>query len=232
MPRKIKNKSAKPVVSEVKENPTSWTGLFKNYPRIIGMFILLLFVPPIGWIFTYKYSPYDKKTSLAIATVCTAFFVYAVFISPEHVWFDNTKLTRTDFCARYSENSEKLSPRLGLAIDEDKLSVDGENFTYKFNDSLELAGMTENNFVKQITITTSPENNDDSFITINAFGLVVATLNPELNQDKRGEVFRDLGMLSPNIDDFDVSTVRGRITYNMKRISGQLFFTAQINGDS
>lgn len=232
MPRKIKKKSFKPEPPVVKENPTSWTAMFKHYPRIIGMFILLLFLPPIGWIFTYKYSPYDKKTSLAIATVCTLFFVYAVFISPEHSWIDNAKLSRADFCTRYTEQATKLAPRLGLAIDEEKIIVDGENFSYKFNDTLELVATTENNFVRKVQITATPKTTDESFQALNSFALVAATLNPELNQDKRGEIFRELQMLEKAVsDDLDTSTVRGRVTYSMKSNSGKLIFTAQIKDD-
>ena len=230
--RKIKNKSVKPEPPAVKENPTSWTGFFKNYPRIIGMFVLLLFLPPIGWLFTYKYSPYDKKTSLAIATACTMFFIYAVFISPQHSWIDTAKLSRADFCTRYSEQAKKLAPRLGLNIDEENLIVEGENFTYNFNDKLKLVATTENNFVKEIEITAAPQNTDDSFRALNSFGLVIATLNPELDQDKRGGILRELQMLDKTVsDDLNASTESGRISYSVKSSAEKLIFTARINGD-
>ena len=229
MARKIKRKLIKPAVEEVKENPTSWTGFFKNYPRIVGMFILLLFLPPIGWFFAYKFSPYDKKTTLGISVACTAFFIYAVIISPQHEWVDVSKFTRADFCTRYSERATKLVPKLGLTIDEDKISVDGENFSYKFNETLELTAQIENNFVKEVTVTSAPKTNDDSFKTLNSFGLVIATLNPELDQDKRGEILRELQMLDKTVDDtFNSTTESGRITYNFKSSAGKLIFTAQI----
>ena len=232
--RKIKHKSTKPieVTPAVKENPTSWTGFFKNYPRIIGMFILLLFIPPIGWIFAYKFSPYDKKTTLAISTVCTLFFVYAVFISPEHDWINTAKLSREDFCTRYNEQATKLAPRLGITLDEEKLSVDGENFSYKITDVLNFDAQIKNNFVKEVTVTSEPKNTDDSFQAINTFGLVIATLSPELNQEKRGEILRELKMLEPNAnDDLTASTISGRITYGVKSSAGKIIFTALINDD-
>lgn len=230
MRKKTKRKSTKPV--EVKENPTSWNGFFKNYPRIIGMFILLLFMPPIGWFFAYKFSPYDRKTTLGISVFCTAFFVYAVFISPEHSWIDTAKLNRADFCTRYSEQAKKLAPRLGLTIDEEKISVDGENFSYKFTDNLELAAQVQNNFVKEVTIISEPKTTDDSFQALNSFGLVIATLSPELNQDKRGEILRELHMLDKSIsDDLNESTESGRITYGVKSSAEKIIFTARINDD-
>ena len=232
MARKIKRKAIKPAVEEVKENPTSWTAFFKNYPRIIGMFILLLFLPPIGWFFAYKFSPYDKKTTIGISVACTAFFVYAVIISPQHEWVDVSKFTRADFCTKYSEQATKLAPRLGLTIDEDKISVDGENFIYKFNDTLELAAQIENNFVKEVTLTAAPKTTDDSFQALNSFGLVIATLNPELDQDKRGEILRELKMLDKTLsDDLNASTESGRIIYNVKSLAGKIIFTARINDD-
>ena len=230
MPRKIKRKHEKISPEVVKENPTSLTALFKNYPRIIGMFVLLLFIPPLGWLFTYKYSPYDKKTSAAIAIVCTFFFVYAVFISPERDWVDVTKLTPTEFCSRYNQQAKKLAPRLGLNIDEEKIS-DEKIFLYKFTDNLEIsAQMNENNFVDEVKITATPQNTDDSFQTINCFGLVVATLNPELNQEDRGEILRELKMLEGKIsDDSTSSTTKGAISYDVNSTSGKIIFTARVD---
>lgn len=234
--RKIKRKSVKPVeiVQEksAESSITSLKGLFKNYPRIIGMFILLLFMPPIGWLFAYKFSPYDKKTTLGISAVCTAFFVYAVFISPEHEFVDVSKFTHTEFCTRYNEQAKKLAPRLGLTIDEEKLTFDGENFKYEITNVLELSAQIKNNFVKEVEITAAPKNTDDSFQAINCFGLVIATLNPELNQDKRGEILRELKMLDNAIsDDLNATTVSGRITYGVKNSGGKIIFTARINDE-
>lgn len=232
--RRIKRKSntTVEVAPAVKENPTSWSGFFKNYPRIIGMFILLLFLPPIGWIFAYKFSPYDKKATLAISVGCTLFFVYAVFISPEYDWVNTAKLSRTDFCTRYNEQATKLAPKLGITIDENNLTVDGDNFSYKITDVLNFDAQVKNNFVKEISVTAEPKNTDDSFQAINTFGLVIATLNPELNQEKRGEILRELKMLEPNVnDDLNASTVSGRITYVVKSSAGKIIFTALINDD-
>ena len=234
MARKIKRKSEKKInpAEVVKENPMSWKGFFKNYPRIIGMFVLLLFLPPIGWFFAYKFSPYDKKTTIGLSIACTAFFVYAVFISPQHEWVDVSKFTCTEFITRYSERATKLAPRLGLTIDEDKISVDGENFDYKFNDALAISAQIKNNFVNEVTVTTEPKTNDESFQALNSFGLVIAVLNPELDQDKRGDILRELHMLDKTADDdFNASTESGRITYSVKSSAGKLIFTAQINDD-
>lgn len=228
MARRIKKKS-KPT-PPVSENPKPSVNFWRDYPRIIPMFILLLFLPPIGWFFTYKYSPYDKKTSAVIATVCTFFFVYAVFISPERTWVDVGKFTQTEFVSQYNRQAEKLAPRLGLNIDEEKISDDGKILQYKFTDNLEIsAQVNANNFVDEVTITAAPKNTDDSFQAINSFGLVVATFNPELDQEDRGEILRELQMLEGKMsDNSNASTVSGRINYSVNNTSGKIIFTARV----
>jgi len=229
--RKPKTK-ATPAVEVVKEEPFFSLSNFKDYPRIIGMFILLLFLPPIGWIFAYKYSPYDKKTTAAISVFCTAFFVYAVILSPQHEWTDISKFKREDFVTRYNEQVIKLAPNLNLSIAENNLNVDGDNFGYKFNDTLKLDAKVENNFVKEVDVVAAPKTTDDSFQLLNVCGLVVAVLNPELNQEKRGDVFRELQMLEKAADeDLNTSTVKGKVTYSLRKSDGEYFFTARLNDD-
>lgn len=229
--RKPKSKST-PAVEVVKEEPIFSLSNFKNYPRIIGMLILLLFLPPLGWLFAYKYSPYDKKTTLTMSVLCTAFFVYAVIISPEHSFVDISKLKREEFVTRYNEQLTKLAPNLNLSIDTNNLNVNGDTFGYQFNDTLKLDAKLENTFVNEVDVTSEPKTTDDSFQMLNVCGLVVATLNPELNQEKRGDVFRELQMLEKAADeDLNTSTVKGKITYSLKKSEGKYFFTARINDD-
>ena len=230
--RKIRKPKPKPQVEVVKEEPIFSLSNFKNYPRIVGMLVLLLFIPPLGWLFAYKYSPYDKKTTVTMSVLCTAFFVYAVILSPEHSFVDIGKLKREDFVAHYNEQVTKLAPNLNLSIAENNLNIEGDNFSYKFNDTLKLDVKTENTFVKGVDVNAAPKTTDDSFQLLNVCGLVVAVLNPELNQEKRGDVFRELQMLEKAADeDLNTSTVKGKITYSLKKSDGEYFFTASINDD-
>ena len=228
MVRRIRKKSTPP--PPVVEKPQPTVSFWRDYPRIVPMFVLLLFLPPLGWLFTYKYSPYDKKTSALIATVCTFFFVYAVFISPAHEWVDVSKFTQAEFVSRYNQQAKKLAPRLGLNIDEEKISVDGKIFQYSFTDNLAIsAQVNANDFVDAVTITAEPKNTDDSFQAINSFGLVVATLNPELDVEDRGEILRELQMLEGKMsEDSNATTVSGRITYGVSNTSGKIIFTARV----
>ncbi len=229
--RKPKTK-ATPAVEVEKEEPIFSLSNFKTYPRIVGMLILLLFIPPLGWLFAYKYSPYDKKTTITMSVLCTAFFVYAVILSPEHSFVDISKLKREDFVARYNEQVTKLAPNLNLSIAENNLNVDGNNLIYKFNDTLKLDAKLENDFVKEVDVTAAPKTTDESFQLLNVCGLVVAVLNPELNQEKRGDVFRELQMLEKAADEnLNTSTVKGKVTYSLRKSDGEYFFTARLNDD-
>ena len=119
-----------------------------------------------------------------------------------------------------------------MTIDESKLQLDGENFSYDVTDNLKFSAQIENNFVREVDITATPKTTDDSFQAINCFGLVIATLNPELNQDKRGDVLRELKMLDNALsNDLNESAVRGRITYGVKNSDGKIIFTARVNDD-
>ena len=232
--RKIRKPKPKPQIEVVKEEPIFSLSNFKNYPRIIGMFMLLLFIPPLGWLFAYKYSPYDKKTTLTMSVLCTAFFVYAVIISPEHSFIDVGKLKREDFAARYNEQADKLAPNLNIKIDENKFVVGRVDFAYSVTDTINLRGKIDDDtlFVKEVSIVADPKNTDESFQMLNACGLVVAVLNPELNQEKRGDVFRELEMLEQAADeDLNTSAVRGKVTYTLRKNDGELFFNARINDD-
>lgn len=229
--RKPKTK-ATPAVEVEKEEPIFSLSNFKTYPRIVGMLVLLLFIPPLGWFFAYKYSPYDKKTTVTMSVLCTAFFVYAVILSPEHSFVDISKLKREDFVASYNEQATKLAPNLNLSIAENNLNVDGDNFGYKFNDTLKIDAKVENNFVKEVDVVAAPKTTDESFQLLNVCGLLVAVLNPELNQEKRGDVFRELQMLEKAADEnLNTSTVKGKVTYSLRKSDGEYFFTARLNDD-
>ena len=52
------------------------------YPKVLAMLLLLVFIPPLGLIFMYKFSPFDRKTNFLVAAACIGFFIYAQFSSP------------------------------------------------------------------------------------------------------------------------------------------------------
>lgn len=198
------------------------------------MLTLCIFIPPLGWLFMYKYSTFDKKTNFVLAAACLAFFLYAN-ISAGNVEniFGSKKgfeqsLTTEEFREKFNAAAQKLAPNLGLTID--KLTVEDKNFSYEFTPKLKLVGTLDGEQITELKIFTEPETKDESFQTINVLGLLIATLNPELDKDDRSEVFRDLRMLKEVSTEgtYDWTTQRGWIKYSVHADKGKVIFTAEL----
>ena len=207
-----------------------------SYIKNAAMITLLIFIPPLGLIFMYKYSTFDRRTNFVLAAACIAFFVYAN-ISAGNVEniFGSTKgfeqtLKPEDFRERFNVAAQRLAPNLNLKLDA-PFDVEGKNFRHEFNPRLTLEGSV--NDAGQITalkIFAAPENQDESFQTINVLGLLIAALNPELDAEDRGEVLRDLRMLK-NVaaeDNYDWTTSRGHVKYSVHSVDGKVTFTAAL----
>ncbi|MBQ6006154.1 MAG: hypothetical protein IJL14_07900 [Selenomonadaceae bacterium] len=207
-----------------------------SYIKTAAMITLLIFIPPLGWWFMHKYSTFDKKTNIALAVVCFAFFIYAN-ISAGNVenilgsskGFEQS-LTAEQFREKFNASSRKLAPNLGIEIAA--FNVDGKNFSYEFTPKLKIVGTVDDSGqVTELKIFTQPETKDESFQTINVLGLLIATLNPELDRDDRSEVFRDLRMLKEVSTEgsYDWTTTRGRVIYSVHADSGKVTFTASFS---
>lgn len=212
-----------------------------SYIKIGAMLALCLVVPPLGWLFMYKYSTFDRKTNILIAAACTIFFVNSLMSSPdlkniiapfsgEQKNFELT-FTPETFREKYNAAAQKLAPNLDLGINA-PFKVDGKNFRHEFTPSLALEGtLNDGGQIAEMKIFTEPKNQDESFQTINVLGLLIATLNPELDKDERSEVFRDLRMLK-NVstqDNYDWTTTRGNVKYSVHADTGKITFTAELN---
>ncbi len=205
-----------------------------TYIKTAAMLTLCIFIPPLGWLFMYKYSTFDKKTNFVLAAACLAFFLYAN-ISAGNVEniFGSKKgfeqsLTTEEFREKFNAAAQKLAPNLGLTID--KLTVEDKNFSYEFTPKLKLVGTLDGEQITELKIFTEPETKDESFQTINVLGLLIATLNPELDKDDRSEVFRDLRMLKEVSTEgtYDWTTQRGWIKYSVHADKGKVIFTAEL----
>ena len=201
-----------------------------SYVKIGAMLALCLFIPPLGWLFMYKYSPFDRNANIAIAAICTAFFIYAN-ISAGNLGKDfDRNLTPEIFREKFNTSARKLAPNLNLTIDA-PLDVDGKIFRHEFAPQLTLEGSTDaDGNVTALKIFAAPENQDESFKTLNVLGLLIATLNPELDVDDRSEVLRDLRMLK-NVaaeDAYDWTTSRGNVEYSIHADAGNVTFTAAL----
>ena len=205
------------------------------YIKIAAMITLLIFIPPLGWFFMYKYSTFDKKTNFILAAACFVFFIYAnisagnvenIFGSREG--FEQS-MTPEQFREKFNTSAKRLAPNLGIEIAE-PFKVEDKNFSYEFAPKLELVGTVDGENIIELKIFAEPKTKDESFQTINVLGLLIATLNPELDAEDRGEVFRDLRMLKEvsTEDSYDWSTSRGRVKYSVHDDKGKSTFTAEL----
>lgn len=199
------------------------------------MITLCIFIPPLGWLFMYKYSTFDRKTNLILAAACLAFFVYANISSGnvENILGSSKgfekSLTPEEFREKFNAAAQKLAPNLGLTIAE-PLTVDDKNFTHEFTPKLKIVGTLDGERISELKIFTEPTNQDESFQTINVLGLLIATLNPELDAEDRGEVMRDLRMLKEVSTEgsYDWTTNRGWVKYSVHADKGKVIFTAEL----
>ena len=206
-----------------------------SYVKIAAMITLCIFIPPLGWLFMYKYSTFDKQTNFVLAAACLAFFVYANMtagnvqnILGSKEGFEQT-MTPEQFREKFNASAKRLAPNLELEISE-PFKVDEKNFSHEFTPKLKLVGTLDGEKISELKIFTAPETKDDSFQTINVLGLLIATLNPELDAEDRGEVLRDLRMLKEvsTEDSYDWSTTRGHVKYSVHADKGNVTFTAEL----
>lgn len=138
-------------------------------------------------------------------------------------------LTPEEFREKFNAAAQKLAPNLGLTIAE-PLTVDDKNFTHEFTPKLKIVGTLDGERISELKIFTEPTNQDESFQTINVLGLLIATLNPELDAEDRGEVMRDLRMLKEVSTEgsYDWTTNRGWVKYSVHADKGKVIFTAEL----
>ena len=204
-----------------------------SYIKPAVMLTLCIFIPPLGWLFMYKYSTFDRQTNIILAVACFAFFVYANISAGNVELFSSdrsfeVRTTPEEFRAKYNAAAQRLAPNLGLKIEE---SLGDKNFAHEFTAKLKLVGeVGEDGRLSTLKILTEPTNQDESFQVINVLGLLIATLNPELDAEDRGEVMRDLRMLKEVSTEgsYDWTTNRGLVTYSVHADKGKVTFTAAL----
>ena len=204
-----------------------------SYIKPAVMLTLCIFIPPLGWLFMYKYSTFDRQTNIILAAACFAFFVYANISAGNVELFSSdrsfeVRTTPEEFRAKYNAAAQRLAPNLGLKIEE---SLGDKNFAHEFTAKLKLVGeVGDDGQLTTLKILTEPTNQDESFQVINVLGLLIATLNPELDAEDRGEVMRDLRMLKEVSTEgsYDWTTNRGLVTYSVHADKGKVTFTAAL----
>ena len=206
----------------------------KFYPKILAMILLLLFLPPIGLIFMYKFSPFKLRENILIAAACIGFFTYAnydLFFTDQYKKMPY-ELTAEDFRERFNFKSEELARQLKMKI-QTPLEVSDGNFKYEFTPHLILSGKVGAENISEIEIFADPANQDESFQTIVCIGLMISVFNPELDQDERSEVFNDLKMyVDKSTANMNEKTTRGKIEYSVRTDSDKkVSFAAKVLSD-
>lgn len=204
-----------------------------SYIKPAVMLTLCMFLPPLGWLFMYKYSTFDRQTNIILAVACFAFFIYANISAGNVELFSSdrsfeVRTTPEEFRAKYNAAAQRLAPNLGLKIEE---SLGDKSFAHEFTPKLKLVGeVGDDGRLTTLKILTEPTNQDESFQVINVLGLLIATLNPELDAEDRGEVMRDLRMLKEVSTEgtYDWTTTRGLVTYSVHADKGKVTFTAEL----
>ena len=200
------------------------------------MITFCIFIPPLGWYLMHKYSTFDRRTNFILAAACLAFFVYANMSAGNLAFFGGENsigkgIAPEIFREKFNAAAQKTrASNLSLTIDV-PFKIDGKNFTHEFAPSLKLVGTVgDDGNVSELKIFAEPKNQDESFQVLNVLGLLIATLNPELDAEDRGEVLRDLRMLKEVSTEgsYDWTTNRRGITYSVHTDAGKSTFTAAL----
>ena len=200
------------------------------------MITFCIFIPPLGWYLMHKYSTFDRRTNFILAGACLAFFVYANISAGNLEIFggENTigqGIAPEIFREKFNASARKTrASNLSLTIDE-PFTVDGKNFSHEFTQNLKLVGtLNDDGNISELKVFAEPKNQDESFQTLNVLGLLIATFNPELDAEDRGEVLRDLRMLKEVSTEgsYDWTTERRGVTYSVHTDKGNSTFTAAL----
>ena len=205
-----------------------------SYIKTAAMITFCIFIPPIGWYLLHKYSTFDRRTNVILAAACLAFFVYANISAGNIAIFGGQNsigqgISPETFREKFNVAAERTrASNLSLTIDK-PFTLDGKNFSHEFAQNLKLVGtVNDDGHVTELKIFAEPKNQDESFQVLNVLGLLIATLNPELDAEDRGEVMRDLRMLKEVSTEgsYDWTTERRGITYSVHTDAGKSTFTA------
>ena len=128
-------------------------------------------------------------------------------------------LTPTEFAQRFNQQSQALAPQFQLAVPAPDI-LDSGTFGYNFN-GYELWGIIDKDSgkVKEIRLTGLPLNAEQSSRLLMIYVIAMASINPELQADQRGQVLRTLGFTGnqgTDLTKLNSRTKVGNFTYSAK----------------
>jgi hypothetical protein len=144
--------------------------------------------------------------------------------------------TPDEFKNRFNVASQQIGSHLKI---ENLTIQDGpvqDTFNYAFNDQIAIVGSVhkkDGNVRDLMLICQSdgtPSSAADIFV---AMGLLIMATTPDLNQDERTEVMKELGLLGDDIDlsNLDKKTIRNNIEYHVtfSPQTGFIFSAGHVN---
>ena len=149
-----------------------------SYIKTAAMITLCIFLPPLGWLFMYKYSTFDRKTNFILAAACLAFFIYANISAGNLSILGGDKsfeirTTPEEFREKFNASAKRLAPNLGVTIDA-PLTVDGKIFSH---DLLRID--PKNNFDAGYIYAWLKSSLGQKILLTNSYGAVIEHIEPE-----------------------------------------------------
>lgn len=147
----------------------------------------------------------------------------------------NLGMTFEQFKTAYNAKIAEIAPETGWNIDAAQLQAGDvqDVFMVTFNENVVMMGVVDKptRAVKEVMITATPKSENDGQIALLSFGLVIATLNPELNAQRRYEVLDVLKLTDGKVQDLlngDGTTLLGNVRYRTRfdPSSAMFYFTA------
>lgn len=150
----------------------------------------------------------------------------------------NLGMTFEQFKSAYDAKIAEYAPETGWNVSATTLANGKEQdvFLWQFMERVALMGMVskDNGLLKNLVVMSLPQNQTDYEAAVLAYGLAIATLNPELNYGQRSELLGELHVFDALYDTFmdlkqrNYDALRGNVKYQTGYIAskGALHFWA------
>ena len=136
-----------------------------------------------------------------------------------------------EFKTKYNSKANEIAPQLGININGATIKTGAAQdvFQYSISQSVIIQGAIDktNGKVKEAWILSKPQSSDDMLLMFMSYGLIMATLNPELSADERGTIFAALNLTDlesmKKLANGDASIVKGNVRYTAKLLPDVTF---------
>lgn len=129
-----------------------------------------------------------------------------------------------EFAQKFNQQSKTMAPQFQFAVPAPDILESG-TFGYIFNNGYEMLGIIdkESNKVIELRLTGLPFTPEQAGNLMMLYAITMATVNPELQPEQRGQILKQLGL--------DVSKNTDFTTLNGKTKVGNYSYTAKFDKD-